>query len=110
VGLLKDSNLMGTFPIPPPDIPPCFVSSINMISTIVRETLALYDPWVVPIPGDYPHYDDKMPLSLVKSAYQAIQLTTPSSPSLYDSSPDLFHAIFPTNEMIMSVMSMEDTP
>jgi hypothetical protein len=24
VGLLKDSTLMGTFPIPPPDIPPHF--------------------------------------------------------------------------------------
>jgi hypothetical protein len=51
-----------------------------------------------------------MPLSPVESSYQAIQLTTPSSPSLCDTSPDLFHVIFPTNEMIMSVMSMEDTP
>jgi hypothetical protein len=40
VGLLKDSTLMGTFPIPPPDIPPPFVASINMISTTVRETLS----------------------------------------------------------------------
>jgi hypothetical protein len=31
VGLLKDSTLMGTFPILPPDIPPSFVSSINII-------------------------------------------------------------------------------
>ena len=110
VGLLKDSTLMGTFPIPPPDIPPPFVASINMISTIVHETPESYDPWVVPSPDDYLHYDNNMPLTLVESDYQDIQSATPSSPSLYDSSPDPFHAIFPTNEMIMSVMSMEDTP
>jgi hypothetical protein len=82
VGLLKDSTLMGTFPIPPPDIPPPFVASINMISTIVRETPESYDPWVVPSSGDYLLYNDKIPLSPVESAYQAIQSTTPSPPSL----------------------------
>jgi hypothetical protein len=35
VGLLKDSTLMGTFPIPPPDIPPPFFTSTNMISTSI---------------------------------------------------------------------------
>jgi hypothetical protein len=110
VGLLKDSTLMGTFPIPPPDIPPSFVTSINMISTGVHETPESYDPWVVPHSGDYLCYDDKMSLSLVESTYQAIQLTTHSPPSLYDTPPDPFHVIFPTDEMIMSVMSMEDTP
>jgi hypothetical protein len=109
VGLLKYSTLMGTFPIPPPDIPPPFVSSINMISTTIHEAPESYDPWVVPSPGDYSRYGDKMPLSPVESAYQAIQSTTPSSP-LCDSSLDLFHVIFPTDEMIMSVTSMEDTP
>ena len=35
VGLLKDSSLMGTFPIPPqPNIPSLLVASINMISRI----------------------------------------------------------------------------
>jgi hypothetical protein len=110
VGLLKDSTLMGTFPIPPPDIPPPFVASINMISTYVRETPKSYDPWIVPRSGDCLHYDDRMPLSLVESTYQAIQSTTHSPPSLCDTSPDPFHVIFPTDEMIMKVMSMEDTP
>jgi hypothetical protein len=110
VGILKDSNLMGTFPIPPPDITPPFVVSINMISTTIHETPESYDPWVVPNLSDYLRYNNKMPLSPVESAYQAIQLATPSSPSLCDSSPDLFHIIFPTNEMIMSVMSTEETP
>jgi hypothetical protein len=79
VGILKDSTLMGTFPIPPPDISPPFVASINMISTTVHETPTSYDPWVVPNPGDYSRYGNKMPLSLVESAYQDIQLATPSS-------------------------------
>jgi hypothetical protein len=51
-----------------------------------------------------------MPLSPVESAYQAIQSATPSTPSLGDLSSDPLRVIFPTNEMIMSVMSMEDTP
>jgi hypothetical protein len=110
VGLLKDSTLMGTFQIPPPDIPPPLVASINMISTIICETPESYDPWIVPSPGDHPLYSNQMLLSLVESSYQAIQSTTPSPPSLYDSSPDLLHVIFPTDEMNMSVMSMEDTP
>jgi hypothetical protein len=110
VGILKDFTLMGTFPITPPDIFAPFVPSINMISTTVHETPDSYDPWVVPNPGDHLRYGNQMPLSSVKSAYQAIQSTTPSSPSLRDSSPDQFHMIFPTDEMIMSLMSMEDTP
>jgi hypothetical protein len=100
VGLLKDSTLMGTFPIPPPDIPPPFFASINMISTSVRETPEFYDSWIVPNSGDYLCYGDMMPLSPVESSYQVIQSTTPSPP-LCDTSPDLFHVIFPTDEMIM---------
>jgi hypothetical protein len=110
VGLLKDSTLMGMFPIPPPDVLPPLVASINMISTSVRETPMSSDPWIVPAPSDYLRYDDQMPLSLIESTYQAIQSTDPSTPSLGDSSPDLFHIIFPMDEMIMSIMSMEDTP
>jgi hypothetical protein len=101
---------MGTFPIPPPDVPHLFFTSINMISTFVHGTLASYDPWMVPNPGDHLRYSDEIPLSPVKSAYQAIQSATPSTPSLGDLSPDPFHVIFPTDEMIMSVMSMEETP
>jgi hypothetical protein len=109
VGLLKYSTLMGTFPIPPTDILPPFIASINMISTIIHETHESYDPWVVPISGDYLRYDDTIPLSLVEYAYQAIQSTIPSPPSLFDTYLDLFDVIFPTDEMIMSVMYMEYT-
>jgi hypothetical protein len=109
VGILKDSTLMGTFPIPPPDIPPPFVASINMISTSIHETPASHDPWIVVDPNDYLLYGKQIPLSPVESAYQAIQSTTPPNPSLGDSSPDPFHVVFPMEEMIMSVMSMEIT-
>jgi hypothetical protein len=101
---------MGTFPIPPPDVPHPFFTSINMISTSFHVTPMSYDPWMVPNPGDHLRYGDEMPLSSVESAYQAIQLTTLSTPSLGDLSPDPFYVIFPMDEMIMSVMSMEDTP
>jgi hypothetical protein len=110
VGLLKDSSLMGTFPIPPPNVPHPFVASINMISISVHETSASYDPWMVPNCDDHLRYGDKMPLSPVESTYQAIQSETPSTPSPGDLSFDPFHVIFPMDEMIMSVMSMEDTP
>jgi hypothetical protein len=108
VGLLKDSSLMGTFLIPPLDVPRPLVASINMISTIPHELPVSSNPWIVPDPGDHTHFNDVMPLSPVESTYQAIQSATPSTPSLDELSPDPFHVIFHTDEMIMSVM--EDTP
>jgi hypothetical protein len=108
VGLLKDSSLMGTFPIPPPDVPHSSLALINMISTSIHGTPASHDPWMVPDPNDHLHYDDEMPLSLFESAYQAIQLITHYTPSLGELSPNPFHVIFPMDEMIMSIM--EDTP
>jgi hypothetical protein len=110
VGLLKDSSLMGTFPIPPPDVPHPFVTLINMISTSIHGTPVSYDPWMVPNLDDHLRYGGEMLLSSVESAYQAIQLATLSTPSLSDLPPDPFHVIFPMDEMIMSVMSMEETP
>jgi hypothetical protein len=50
VGLLNDSLLMGTFPIPPPDVPHSYVTSINMISTSIHGTPVSHDPWMVPDP------------------------------------------------------------
>jgi hypothetical protein len=109
VGLLKDSSLMGTFPIPPPpDIPRPSVASINMISTVPHELPMSADPWIVPDPGDHVRFSDIMPLSSVESASQAIQSATLTTSSFDELSPDPFHVIFPTDEMIMSIM--EDTP
>jgi hypothetical protein len=99
---------MGTFPIPPPDVPCSSIASINMISTLPHELPASDDPWIVPDPGDHLRFDDEMSLSPFESAYQAIQSATPSTPSLDELSPVPSRVIFPTDEMIMSVM--EDTP
>jgi hypothetical protein len=105
VGLLKDSSLMGTFPIPPPPtIPSPLISSINMISTMPRELPMSLDPWVVPAPGDHVHFDDGMSLSSVESAYQDIQSANLLTYSYEELSPDPFRVVFPTDEMIMSVL------
>jgi hypothetical protein len=79
-----------------------------MISIVPHELPVSFDPWIVPDPGDHPRFGDVMSLSPVEFAYQAIQSTTLSTPSLHELSPDPFHVIFPTDETIMSVM--EDTP
>jgi hypothetical protein len=79
-----------------------------MISTMPHEVPASHDPWIVPDPGDHLRFGDVMSLSPVESDYQDIQSATPSTSSLDELSPNPFRVIFPTDEMIMSVM--EDTP
>jgi hypothetical protein len=108
VGLLKDSSLMGTFPIPPPDVLRPSIASINMISYVPHELAVSSNPWIVPDPRDHTRFGDIMSLSPVESVYQAIELATPSTPSLDELSLDPFHVIFPIDDIIMSVM--EDTP
>jgi hypothetical protein len=108
VGLLKDSSLMATFPIPPPlDLPHPFIASINMISNVPHELSVSVDPWLVLDHGDHVRFGDVMSLSPIESAYQSIQSATPTTSSFDELSPDPFCVIFPTDEMIMSVM--EDT-
>jgi hypothetical protein len=85
---------MGTFPIPPHNIPTPFFTLINMISTIVGEFHESYNPWIVPSSNVCLCYYDIMPLSLVELAYQAIQSITPSPHSLLDMSPDRFQVVF----------------
>jgi hypothetical protein len=98
VGLLKDSSLMGTFPIPPPpNIPSPYVSSINMISTMPHELPVSADPWIVPDAGDHVRFGNVMPLSLIESDYQAIQSATPPTSSCEELSPDPFRVVFPTD-------------
>ena len=42
VGIFKDSFLLGTFPLPPPNVG--VVDPINMISYVVSLSLGSYDP------------------------------------------------------------------
>jgi hypothetical protein len=85
-----------------------FVLKIIQITTVTHELLVSVDPWVVPDLGDHVHFDDVMPLSPVESAYQAIQSSTPTTSYFDELSPDPFRVVFPTDEMIMSVL--DDTP
>jgi hypothetical protein len=106
IGLLKDSLLMGTFPIPPPPtIPSPLVASINMISTVPCELPVSIDPWVVPDPGDHVRFDNVLLLSPIESAYQAIQSMNPLTSSCEELSPNPFRVVFPTDKMIMSVLT-----
>lgn len=58
-GFLKDSLLMGTFTLPPPNTP-FIVSQVNMISSSTPKS---YDPWILPTQSELITYNDEMPLS-----------------------------------------------
>jgi hypothetical protein len=47
--------------------------------------------------------ETEVPLSPVELAYKVIQSTTPFPHSLFDTSPDPFHMVFHTDEMIMKL-------
>jgi hypothetical protein len=85
------------------------VASIHMISTVPRELPVSIDPWIVPAPGDHVRFGNVMPLSPIESDYQDYSIGNPSiNDSLDKLFPDPFRVIFPTDEMIMSVL--DDTP
>jgi hypothetical protein len=77
VGLLKYSSLMGTFPTP---LPPTtqHITMVNMISTMVHQSLESSDPWIVPSPLEFDTLGDTMPLSPAEAKYDTIQSTSPS--------------------------------
>jgi len=84
VVLLKHSSMMGTFPLPPPDIP-LTVTQVNMILTDTSKSLDSYDPWVVPSPYEYEIYGDRIPLTLIEISYQEIQSTYVAASNTSDS-------------------------
>ena len=71
VGVLKDSSLMGTFPITPPH-PPQQATTIHMISRLEKQSYESHDTWVVPNPSKIGSLGDTMPLSPTKVSYDAI--------------------------------------
>jgi hypothetical protein len=125
VGILKDSSLMGTFPAP---LPPTtqHISTINMISTMAYQSLESSDPWLVPSPLEFDALGDAMPLSLAEASYTAIQSTSPSmddqhllAPDTYSmpswlnslsSAFDYISQIFPSDESIMEMLSIDEVP
>jgi hypothetical protein len=125
VGFLKDSSFMGTFPTP---LPPTahHIAAVNMISTMPYQSLESSDPWIVPSPLEFDVLSDTMPLSLAEAAYVAIQSASPSPnkphllapdaytmPSWLDSLSsivDYISHIFPSDESIMEMLSIDDLP
>jgi hypothetical protein len=125
VGLLKYYLLMETFPTP---LPPTtqHITTINMILTMVHQSLESSDPWIIASPLEFDSLGDTMPLSHAKSEYDAIQSTSPSPddqhllaynsyslPSWLDSLSSTFYyilQIFPLDESIMEMLSIEEAP
>jgi hypothetical protein len=125
VGLLKDSSLMGTFPTP---LPPTahHIAIANMVSTIPYQSLESSDPWIVPSPLEFNVLSDTMPLNPAEAAYVAIQSASPSSNNSYSLAPNAFlmpswldslssavnyiSHIFPSDELIMEMLSIDDLP
>jgi hypothetical protein len=116
---------MGTFPTPlPPTVHHIVI--VNMISTMPYQSLESSDPWIVPSPLEFDVLSDTMPLSLAEAAYVAIQSTSPSlnnphllEPDAYSvpswldslsSAIDYISQIFPSDESIMEMLSIDDLP
>jgi hypothetical protein len=125
VGLLKYSSLMGTFPTPLPSTTQ-HITKVNMILTMVHQSLESSDPWIIPSPLEFDSLGDTMPLSPTKVEYDTIQSTSPSPddqhllasnfsslPSCLDSLSSTFDYIlhiFPSDESIMEMTSIEEAP
>jgi hypothetical protein len=125
VGLLKDSSLMGTFPTPLP-LTAHHIAAVNMILTMPYQSLESSDPWIVPSPLEFDVLSDTMPLSPVEAAYVAIQSTSPSPNNSHSLAPDAYSVpswldslsssidyishIFPSDESIMEMLSIDDLP
>jgi hypothetical protein len=125
VGLLKDSSLMGTFPTP---LPPAthHISIIDIISIAAYQSLESYDPWIVPSPLEFDALGDTVPLSPTKKSYVSIQSTSPSSDDQHLLAPDNYlmpswlsslssvidyiSPIFPSDEYIMEMLSIDELP
>jgi hypothetical protein len=128
IGVGLYPSLMGTFPLHPLEITPTI--SINMISAVIGKPIGYNDPWVIPHPSDIECYGDTIALSPMDLAYSVIQSVGYSSNShsslLLDEELDQFFSpcwvnhnstshdflkiIFPSDEDIMEVMTLQDKP
>jgi hypothetical protein len=116
---------MGTFPTP---LTPTthHVATINIISTMVYQSLESSDPWIVPSLLEFDALGDTMPLSPTETSYIAIQSASPSSDDQHLLAPDSYSMpswlnsfsfvfdyisqIFPSDESIMEILSIDDIP
>ena len=124
VGLVKNSTLMGTFSMPPPNVPRT-ISNINMISS---STIPFDDTWVVPSESKMDSFNGEMSLSPFEMAYVEVQSfydtlsTNPDqmnliteeysslSSSALTSISDPFQQVFHTDESIREFLSLDELP
>jgi hypothetical protein len=71
--MLKDSSLMGIFPLLTPNA--THIALVNMTSSITSRSLGSCDPWVIPHPSEVESYKATMSLSLAELSYSTIQST-----------------------------------
>jgi hypothetical protein len=93
VSLIKDSTLMGTFPLPSPNLTD-LISLIDMISFMVPQCLRYLNPWFVPSLSELELFSDTIPLCPTEASYHYIQSTSsildPPGPYLMVSYPHSF--------------------
>jgi hypothetical protein len=93
---------------------------------MVHQSLESSDPWIMPSPLEFDTLGDTMPLSPAEAKYDAIQSTSPSPddqhlvasnsyslPSWLNSLSSTFDYIlhiFPSDESIMEMLSIEESP
>jgi hypothetical protein len=116
---------MGTFPTPlPPNAH--HISTVDMISTMAYQSLESSDPWIVPSPLEFDALGDTVPLSPAEKSYVVVQSTSPSSydhhllaPDNYlmpswlsslSSAIDYISPIFPSDESIIEMLSIDAIP
>jgi len=125
VGLLKYYILMVTFPTPLPSTTN-HISTIDMILTTTYQSLESSDPWIVPNPLEFDALGDTIPLSPSETSYVAIQSSSHSSDdqhllaadnysmpswlSSLSSVIDYISPIFPSDESIMEILSIDELP
>jgi hypothetical protein len=125
VVLLKYSSLMGTFPTP---LPPTthHIVVVDMILTMAYQSLESSDPWIVPSPLEFDALGDTVTPIPAKTSYVYIQSTSPSSYDQHLLSPDSYSMpswlsslssaidyispIFPFDESIMEMLSIDELP
>jgi hypothetical protein len=125
VGFLKYSSLMGTFPTP---LPPAthHISTVDMILTAAYQYLESSDPWILSSPLEFDALGDTMPLSPTKTSFVSIQSTSPSSDDQHLLAPnnylmpsrlnslssviDYISPIFPSDESLMEMLSIDELP
>ena len=77
VGLLKYYSLTGTFPAPLRSTTQ-HITMVNMISTMVHQSLESSNMWIVPSPLEIDTLGDIMTLSPAEAEYDVIHSASPS--------------------------------